>query len=45
MGWAVGIDSEAELMDGDVMVIPAQSCEVFGVVVVTCVLFLDVMRL
>ena len=45
MGWAVGVDGEAELMDGDVVVVPAEGDEVVGVVVAALVPFPDVMGL
>lgn len=33
LGWGVWVDCESELVDGDMMVVPAQEGEVVGVVV------------
>ena len=45
MGGAMGVDGEAEPVDGDMMVVPAQGGEVVGVVVAAVLSFSDVVGL
>jgi hypothetical protein len=45
VGWAVGVDGETELVDGHVVVVPAEGDEVVRVVVAALVPFFDVMWL
>ncbi len=45
VGWAVGVEGHAHLVDGDVVVVPAEGDEIVGIVSPVVVALLDVVGL
>jgi hypothetical protein len=45
VGGALGVDGEAHPVDGDMVVVPAQGCQVVGVMVAAVLSFPDVVGL